>query len=303
MTNPPRRFNESVHLKIDDLRDILIQLRQQLEDITVEIETYATIEPLNPKIMRQERERVSKTFMDGWKAAERSIQNKSHASTSNSRTKYSSKEPISPKQSQQSSQARSATTAPPCRKFDGLGMSLSKALRNLLQKNLIQTLTSELGREIQDLIDAKIIPKLRRMKADIVYKIKEEVEKQLDAGYLEVIDYQEWIANVVLVAKKDGKIRALATETGTSFINITASTLLSEWFGESVKILKILLAKTVHGGSRKTTWLKFSWLVFTNDEASNMNELRKWNEKYGQGGSRKTSSFGFANQSELLASS
>ncbi|XP_047320683.1 probable 26S proteasome subunit YTA6 [Impatiens glandulifera] len=97
--------------------------------------------------------------------------------------------------------------------------------------------------------------------------------------------------------------KALATKASTSFINITTSTLLSEWFGESVKIFKIFLAKTVHGGSRKTTWLKFSWLVFTNDEASNMNELRKWNEKYGQGGSRKISSFGFANQSELLASS
>ncbi|XP_047326472.1 uncharacterized protein LOC124930153 [Impatiens glandulifera] len=126
--------------------------------------------------------------MDGWKAAERSIQNKSHASTSNSRTKCSSREPIFPKQSQQSSLARSATIAPPRRKFDDLGMSLSKALRNLLQKKLIQTLTPEPGREkFQDLIDAKIIPKLQRMKAYIVDKIKEEVQKQLDAGFLEVI--------------------------------------------------------------------------------------------------------------------
>ena len=148
MTNPPRRFNESVHLQLDDLRDTLIQLRQQLEELTTKVETYATIEPLNPKSLREDRERVRRTFMDGWKVAERPIQNKSHESTSNSRTKCSSRELISPKQSQQSSQARSATTTPPRRKCDDLGMSMSKPLRNLLQKNLIQMLTSEPGREV-----------------------------------------------------------------------------------------------------------------------------------------------------------
>ncbi|XP_047326558.1 uncharacterized protein LOC124930244 [Impatiens glandulifera] len=45
------------------------------------------------------------------------------------------------------------------------------------------------------------------MKADIVDKIKEEVQKQLDTGFLEVVDYLEWIANVDPIAKKNGKIR------------------------------------------------------------------------------------------------
>lgn len=38
-------------------------------------------------------------------------------------------------------------------------------------------------------------------------KIKEEVQKQLDAGFLAVANYPQWIANIVLVPKKDGKVR------------------------------------------------------------------------------------------------
>ena len=38
-------------------------------------------------------------------------------------------------------------------------------------------------------------------------KIKEEVKKQLDAGFLEVSKYPQWVANIVPVPKKDGKVR------------------------------------------------------------------------------------------------
>ena len=38
-------------------------------------------------------------------------------------------------------------------------------------------------------------------------KIKEEVRKQFDAGFLEVANYPEWVANIVPVPKKDGKVR------------------------------------------------------------------------------------------------
>ena len=47
--------------------------------------------------------------------------------------------------------------------------------------------------------------KLRRLKPEILLKIKEEVKKQLDAGFLEVSKYFQWVANIVLVPKKDGK--------------------------------------------------------------------------------------------------
>ena len=49
--------------------------------------------------------------------------------------------------------------------------------------------------------------KLRRMKPEMSLKIKEEVKKQFDAGFLAVARYPEWVANIVPVPKKDGKVR------------------------------------------------------------------------------------------------
>ncbi|PKI67265.1 hypothetical protein CRG98_012337, partial [Punica granatum] len=48
---------------------------------------------------------------------------------------------------------------------------------------------------------------LRRQRADLLLRIKEEVVKQVDAGFLEVCNYSEWVANVVLVEKNNGKVR------------------------------------------------------------------------------------------------
>ena len=49
--------------------------------------------------------------------------------------------------------------------------------------------------------------KLRRMKPEWTLKIKEEVEKQYNAGFLRVVDYPDWLAKVILVPKKDGNVR------------------------------------------------------------------------------------------------
>jgi len=49
--------------------------------------------------------------------------------------------------------------------------------------------------------------KFRRMKLELTLKIKEEVEKQYNAGFLRVVNYPEWLANMVPVPKKDGKVR------------------------------------------------------------------------------------------------
>jgi len=49
--------------------------------------------------------------------------------------------------------------------------------------------------------------KLRRTRPDMAEKIKEEVKKQFDAGFLAVTSYPEWVANIVPVPKKDGKVR------------------------------------------------------------------------------------------------
>ncbi|KAG8474563.1 hypothetical protein CXB51_031307 [Gossypium anomalum] len=49
--------------------------------------------------------------------------------------------------------------------------------------------------------------KLRRIRPDIVLKIKDEVKKQFDVGFLQEVKHSEWVANIVPVSKKDGKVR------------------------------------------------------------------------------------------------
>ncbi|KAA3455771.1 RNA-directed DNA polymerase (Reverse transcriptase), Ribonuclease H-like protein [Gossypium australe] len=49
--------------------------------------------------------------------------------------------------------------------------------------------------------------KLRRMRPEMLLRIKEEVRKQFDERFLQVSKYPEWVANIVPVPKKDGKVR------------------------------------------------------------------------------------------------
>ena len=49
--------------------------------------------------------------------------------------------------------------------------------------------------------------KQRKFKADMSDKIKEEIMKQLHAKVIRVVQYTTWLANVVPVTKRDGKIR------------------------------------------------------------------------------------------------
>ena len=49
--------------------------------------------------------------------------------------------------------------------------------------------------------------KLRRMRAEWLLKIKKEVTMQLKVGFIKPIHQAKWIDNVVLVPKKDGKVR------------------------------------------------------------------------------------------------
>ncbi|PKI41455.1 hypothetical protein CRG98_038154 [Punica granatum] len=48
---------------------------------------------------------------------------------------------------------------------------------------------------------------LRRQRAGLLLRIKKEVVKQINVGFLEVCNYSEWVANIVPVEKKDGKVR------------------------------------------------------------------------------------------------
>lgn len=49
--------------------------------------------------------------------------------------------------------------------------------------------------------------KLRRTRLDMAIKIKEEVQKQLNACFLAVSNYPQWVANNVHIPKKDGKVQ------------------------------------------------------------------------------------------------
>ena len=48
----------------------------------------------------------------------------------------------------------------------------------------------------------------------MAFKIKEEVTKQLKVGFIKLVHQAEWIANVVPVLKKDGKVR-MCVDLGT----------------------------------------------------------------------------------------
>ena len=49
--------------------------------------------------------------------------------------------------------------------------------------------------------------KLWRMKPEWSLKIKDEIAKQLGANFIEPVAYPQWLANIVPVPKKDGKVR------------------------------------------------------------------------------------------------
>src|ERR1044072_1182897 len=49
--------------------------------------------------------------------------------------------------------------------------------------------------------------KVCRMRPEMLEKIKAEVMKQFNAGFLAVTSYPQWVANVVPVPKKDGEVR------------------------------------------------------------------------------------------------
>ena len=49
--------------------------------------------------------------------------------------------------------------------------------------------------------------KLRRLHPRWSLQVKEEIQKQLSVVFLSVVEYPEWLANVILIPKKDGKVR------------------------------------------------------------------------------------------------
>ncbi|RVW11728.1 Retrovirus-related Pol polyprotein from transposon 17.6 [Vitis vinifera] len=49
--------------------------------------------------------------------------------------------------------------------------------------------------------------KLRRLHPRWSLQVKEEIQKQLSVGFISIVEYPEWLADVVPIPKKDGKVR------------------------------------------------------------------------------------------------
>ena len=45
------------------------------------------------------------------------------------------------------------------------------------------------------------------MATEIILKVMEEIERLLGAGFIRTTRYVEWLSNIVLVLKKNGKLR------------------------------------------------------------------------------------------------
>ena len=49
--------------------------------------------------------------------------------------------------------------------------------------------------------------KLQRLRLEWAQLVKENIEKHIKAKFLDVVDFLKWLANMVPVPKKDGKVR------------------------------------------------------------------------------------------------
>lgn len=58
--------------------------------------------------------------------------------------------------------------------------------------------------------------------------------------------------------------------------------------------MQLLLSITFHHSLMFYAWDLLQIGASISFDASSMNELRQWNDKYGEGGSRKKSNFGFS---------
>ncbi|XP_040942324.1 uncharacterized protein [Gossypium hirsutum] len=78
--------------------------------------------------------------------------------------------------------------------------------------------------------------KLRRMRPNVVLKIKEEVQEQFDAGFLQVVKYSEWVANIVPVPKKDGKVMPFGLKNAGATYQRVMVTLFHDMMHKEVEV-------------------------------------------------------------------
>ena len=64
----------------------------------------------------------------------------------------------------------------------------------------------------------------RRKANEVILKVKEEIERLLQVGFLRPVRYVEWLSNIVLVLKKNGKSRVCI-----DFMNLNTATPKDEY--------------------------------------------------------------------------
>jgi len=57
--------------------------------------------------------------------------------------------------------------------------------------------------------------RLRRTNPNVLIKVKAKIEKQWNADFLKVVKYPQWVSNIVVVPKKEDKIRVWTLRTKT----------------------------------------------------------------------------------------
>ncbi|XP_027337054.1 uncharacterized protein LOC113850691 [Abrus precatorius] len=97
--------------------------------------------------------------------------------------------------------------------------------------------------------------KLRRMKPEMSLKIMEEVKKQFDAGFLAVAKYPQWVANIVPVPKKDGKMvtQVIIRSKWLKRTHPNLSIFLGNWHNVSNPLRVPILISFLSSDDRKST--------------------------------------------------
>uniref|UniRef100_A0A2N9EY58 Uncharacterized protein n=1 Tax=Fagus sylvatica TaxID=28930 RepID=A0A2N9EY58_FAGSY len=96
------------------------------------------------------------------------------------------------------------------------------------------------------------------MKPEWTLKIKEEVEKQYNAGFLKVVNYPEWLANVVPVPKKDGKVMPFGLKNAGATYQRAATTLLHDMIHKEVEVyVDDMIVKSKERQGHTTSLRKF----------------------------------------------
>ncbi|XP_016707484.1 uncharacterized protein K02A2.6-like [Gossypium hirsutum] len=74
------------------------------------------------------------------------------------------------------------------------------------------------------------------MRPDIVLKIKDEVKKQFDVGFLQEVKYSEWVANIVPVPNKDGKVMPFGLKNSGATYQSAMVTLFHDMMYKEIEV-------------------------------------------------------------------